>query len=176
MFEGTSLDTTCQMPLVTVTSLFTEGSTSPGSFLPRRLGFADASDSDAGAGSASEPGGLQGATRHLKECGQTTSYPGGAQEPANKMLHLPASPPQCAFGVSGLPLTPLSSASRSPAADLIPQKAPEPPLSKKMHMDSCINCSADSELLLTLSILGPFPNQEYSLDFSGAHLPREFFF
>lgn len=31
------------------------------------------------------PGGLQGATRHLKECGQTTSSPGdswSAQEPA----------------------------------------------------------------------------------------------
>lgn len=88
------------------------------------------SDSDAGAGSPSEPGGLQGATRHLKECGQTTSSPGdswGAPEPANEMLRLRASPPQCALGVSGLPLTALPSASRSATAHLIPQKAPEPP-------------------------------------------------
>ena len=42
-----------------------------------------------GAGSPSEPGGLQGATRHLKECGQTTSSPGHswfAQEPANRAV------------------------------------------------------------------------------------------
>lgn len=102
---------------------------SAGSFLARRLGSSDECDSDAGAGSPSEPGGLQGATRHLEECGQTTSYPGdswGAQQPANATLRLRASPPQCAFGVSGLPLPPLPSASRSPAADLILQKAPEP--------------------------------------------------
>lgn len=56
-----------------------------------RSGSSDESDSDAGAGSPSEPGGLQGATRHLKECGQTTSYPGdswGAREAASEMLHL----------------------------------------------------------------------------------------
>lgn len=94
------------------------------------------SDSDAGAGSSSEPGGLQEATRHLKECGQTTSYPGdswGALEPANEMLHLRASPLQCALGVSGLPLTALLSASRSPTAHLIPQKAPETPEQENAH-------------------------------------------
>lgn len=121
-----------QVPSVTMTSCLPGKAgpqTSPGNFLTRRLGSSDESDSDAGAGTPSEPGGLQGATRHLKECGQTTSYPGdscGAHEPANQMRHLPASPPAVCTGVSGLPPTALPSASRSPAADLIPRKAPEP--------------------------------------------------
>lgn len=161
-------------------SLFTrEGrvSASLGSFLIA-FGSSDVSDSDAGAGSPSEPGGLQGATRHLKECGQATSYPGdswSAQGPANKMLHLGGSPLQWALGVSGLPLTSLP----LPAAlQLLTSfhRRLQNPLSKKMHMGSCINCSTDNELLLTLLVLDSFLNQEYRLDFSVSHLPREIFF
>lgn len=90
-----------------------------------------------GAGSPSTPGGLQGAPRHLKECGQTTSYPGdsqGAGEPANRMPCLQASPSeQSPFGVSVCPLIPLPTASCFPAADLIPQKVPEPLEQENTH-------------------------------------------
>lgn len=42
-----------------------------------------------------------------------------------------------------------------------------------MHMGSCINGPTNNELLFNLSVLDPFPNQEYRLDFSVSHLPRE---
>lgn len=85
---------TCQMLLVTMTSLFMRGREGPWlnqeTLAPLGQEVSE-SHSDpgcrSGAGSPSEPGGLQGATRHLKECGQTTSSPGdswSAQEPANR--------------------------------------------------------------------------------------------
>lgn len=40
-------------------------------------------------------------------------------------------------------------------------------------MGSCINGSTNNELSFTLLVLDPFPNQEYRLDFSVSHLPRE---
>lgn len=42
-----------------------------------------------------------------------------------------------------------------------------------MHMGPCVDGSTNNELSFTLSVLDPFPNQEYRLDFSVSHLPRE---
>ena len=121
-----------------------------------------------GAGSPSEPGGLQGATRHLQECGQTTSSPGDswcAQEPANRAVRLGAGPrssvcEECLAIPSLLSLP----AACSPEADLTPQKAPEP-LEQEMRMGSCIHCPADHDkLLLTLLVPGLFPNQGFKFD------------
>lgn len=118
----------------------------------------------------SGPGGLHEATRHFKECGRTTSYPGDhwrAQELAKGRAHLQASDGASASNLrmSGHPLTafPLPTALQLLASF---SRRFQNPLSKKICTSSFINFSIDNKLLLTLSVPDSFPNQESGLHFS----------